>query len=96
MGPDVSITQIVLPQGLQDGLTHLILSERDVEHYGLGRVEEPFDMVLKPEDPSIVGSDPLKDAISIEKSVVEDGDCSLFLWNKLSVKVNQFHRASQT
>ncbi len=52
-------------------------------------------MVLKPEDPSIVGSDPLKDAISIEKSVVEDGDCSLFLWNKLSVKINQIHRASQ-
>jgi len=45
-------------------------------------------MILEPEDAPSIGSYALEDSISIEESVIEDLNRSLFRRNKLSVKIN--------
>ena len=58
---------------LGDG-DHLGLGHRDGEPDGLGRVVEPVEVLLEPEDLPAVDADSLEDAVAVEQAVIEDGD----------------------
>ena len=45
----------------------------------LGRVVEPVDVLLEPEDPAGVGADALEDAVAVEQAVIEDADLGVGL-----------------
>ena len=52
-------------------------------------------MVLEPEDAPGIGPYALEDAITVQKSVVEDGDRGLLSRNELPVNINKIHNSSR-
>jgi hypothetical protein len=52
-------------------------------------------MILEPENAPTIGPYALEDAITVQKSVVKDGDRGLFGRNELPVNINKIHNASR-
>jgi len=58
---------------LRDG-DQLLLGNRGSETDAAGRVVEPGDVVLEPENLAVVGPGTFEDSIAIQESVIEHGD----------------------
>src|SRR5690606_7070104 len=86
--PDVPVAQPVGPDCLDDGLLHRLGGHGDLKPNGPGRTVEPVHMLPKLEDAAVVQPDPLKDAVAVEKTVVEDGDLRLLPGDQLAVEVD--------
>ena len=50
-----------------------------VEPDRLGRLPQPLDVLVEPEDLAAVAADALEDAVAVEQAVVVDADLGVFL-----------------
>jgi hypothetical protein len=87
-GPDVGVFQVVLLHRLDDGLLHLLLRERRAEVDRLCGVVETVQVVVEPEDPSVVHPDPFKNPVPVKKAVVKNRDFGLFPGVEAAVDVD--------
>src|SRR5882762_10476333 len=91
-GSDVAFSDVVPSECLQNEIRHLLFRVRDLQVDGLRGMEEPVEVSLEFEDPTVVGANALEDAIPIQEAMIEDADLRLRLRVELAVDVNaQFH-----
>ena len=80
-GADVAGLELVHLHHLHDGLGELLLGEGDLHAVDLGRIEQPVDVGVQPEDggalPGVVGAQALEHAGSVMHHVGQDVDVGL-------------------
>ena len=68
---DVAVAQFVRADGLDGGLHHFGVRQRNLQQDRLGRGEQAVNVFLQFEHAAIVGADALEHAVAVKQSVVE-------------------------
>jgi hypothetical protein len=86
--PDVTVAQMILPNRLEQSLGHLLPRHRNLEANRTRRVPKPLQVFFEPKNPAVVKPYALKNSVSVEQTMIEDGNFRVCLRVEFSVDVN--------
>ena len=75
-------------QRVVDRLGHRLVRHRDFQPDRLGRLVQPVEVLLEPEDLAAVAAQALEHAVAVEQAVVVDADLGVFLVEQLAADVD--------
>src|SRR5207302_4364563 len=71
---NVTVAQIILPDGLQHCFGHRARRHRDFQTNRTRRIPEPIEMFVQSENAAVVKTDALKNSVAVEQTVIEYGN----------------------
>ena len=76
---DVAVLDAVGRERVVDGLGHRLFGDRNFQPDRLGRIPQPFEVLLQAEHFAAVAAHALEHAVAVEQAVIVDADLGVFL-----------------
>src|SRR5204863_1850918 len=86
--PNVSIAQMILPNGFEYRLRHIPHRHGNFETNRARRIPQSMEMFLEPEDTPDVKANAIEDSIAVKQTVIQDRDLRVRFRIKFSIDVN--------